>query len=95
MPQKQQSLLGGSHEDIPEEADDPDLGVNISCGESNGETSRFGEKCGERFKQGEESGEPIGGETKEAVEDDTVLLRFCGLSGVTNPRCSSTGGGQD
>ena len=41
MPQKQHSLLRGSHEDIPEEADDPDLGFNTSCGESNGETSRL------------------------------------------------------
>ena len=89
MPQKQHSLLGGSHEDIPEEADDPDLGFNTSCGESNGETSRLVENCGERFKQGEESGEPMKGESKEAVEDDAVLLRFCGLSGVTNPGCSS------
>jgi hypothetical protein len=90
VPQKQQSLLGGSHEDIPEEADDPDLGVNTSCGEPNGEKSRLGENWGERFKQGEESGEP-----KVVVEDETVLLRFSGLSVVTNPGCSLTLGGQD
>ena len=80
---------------MPEEADDPDLGVNISWGEPNEETSRLGENCGDRFKQVEESGEPMQVESKEAVEDDTVLLRFCGLSGVTNPGCSSTLGGQD
>ena len=90
MPQKLHSLLGGSHEDIPEEADDPDLGDNASCGEPNGEKSRLGENWGERFKQGEESGEP-----KVVVEDETVLLRFSGLSVVTNPGCSLTLGGQD
>ena len=50
MPQKLHSLLGGSHEDIPEEADDPDLGDNASCGEPNGEKSRLGEKWWENPK---------------------------------------------
>ena len=89
-------MLGGAPVDIPEEEeDDTDLGVNISCGEFNDEVSRLGENCGERFKQGEESGKHIEGETKAAVEVDAVLLRFCGLSGVTKPEGSSTTGGQD
>jgi hypothetical protein len=53
-------LLGGSPEDIPEEEEDEtDLGVNVSCGESNGEASRLGENCEDRFKQGEEGGKPM------------------------------------
>ena len=90
-PQKQHSLLGGSPVDIPEEEeDDTDLGVKIRCGEFNDEVSRLGENCGDRLKREEESGKHIEGETKAAVEVDAVLLRFCGLSGVTNPGRAST-----
>ena len=39
--------------DILEEEDETDLGVNVSCGESNGEVSRLSENIEDMFEHGE------------------------------------------